>query len=200
VWKTVVYSGALLIALVVIGALNYQTPSGSVSIQGAVVDITPNVSGTVTEVAIVPHTDIKKARFCSVSTTRHMLQRSPGSKQCWFLHVRQRHNWQTDLDAVGAEIAGLNSQLDFGRQRRDDIDQLADRGASTGFQMQEAVSTIDQLEAGLIAARARKAALKCVLHPGSMALIQASSRLSKCWYGPGGIWSKRLFTRPGTVL
>lgn len=50
--------------------------------------------------------------------------------------------------------------MTFGKQRRDDIVKLADRGVNSQFQLQEAVSTIGQLEAGLRAARAREQGLE----------------------------------------
>ena len=59
-FKTIVYGGALLIALVVIGALNHTTPSGTVSVQGAVINIAPNVSGPVTEVAVTANQAVAK--------------------------------------------------------------------------------------------------------------------------------------------
>ena len=51
-FKTIIYGGALIIALVVIGALNHTTPSGSVSVQGPVINIAPNVAGPVVEIAV----------------------------------------------------------------------------------------------------------------------------------------------------
>ena len=76
------------------------------------------------------------------------------------ISIPRRYSYPTDRQAAVADIDSLQSQLAFGVQRRDDIIRLADRGASSEFQLQEAISTIEQLEAGLRAALARKAGLE----------------------------------------
>ncbi|MCT8160693.1 HlyD family secretion protein [Pseudoruegeria sp. SHC-113] len=152
--------GGLLIALVVIGALNHTAPSGPVSVQGTAINIAPNVAGPVTEVAVKPNQSVAEGDvlFRIDDTTQAAevarLEASLASAQA------AAERLLTDLAAAQAEIAALEAQLDFGRARRDDIIELADRGASTEFQLQEAVSSIAQLEAGLRAAEARKAGLE----------------------------------------
>lgn len=159
-WKSVVYGGALVIALVVIGALNHTTPSGPVSVQGAVINIAPNVAGPVTEVAVKPNQPVAKGDilFRIDNTTQKAevarLQASVGSAQS------AADQLQTDLQAAAADIESLNVQLAFGVQRRDDIVRLTNRGATAEFQLQEAMSAIDQLQAGLRSAEARKAGLE----------------------------------------
>ena len=158
--KTVVYGGAVVIALVVIGALNYTTPSGTASVQGAVISIAPNVSGPVTEVAVEPNQPVSEGdvlfRIDDTEQAAEVarLEASLSSAQAsadQLIH---------DLEAAQADIASLEAQLEFGIARRDDIIRLADRGASSEFKLQEAISTIEQLEAGLRAAKARKAGLE----------------------------------------
>ena len=159
-WKGVVYTGALIIALVVIGALNHTTPSGPVSVQGVVINIAPNVAGPVTEIEVEPNQEVREGDvlFRIDNTTQQAevarLQATLGSAQS------AADQLITDRTASEADIASLEAQLAFGIQRRDDIIQLAERGASPEFQLQEAISTIEQLEAGLRAARARKAGLE----------------------------------------
>jgi len=159
-WKGIVYTGALVIALVVIGALNHTTPSGPVSVQGAVINIAPNVAGPVTEVSVQANQPVAEGDvlFRIDDTTQKAevarLQATLASAQS------AADQLTTDLQAAVADIDSLQVQLAFGVQRRDDIIRLADRGASTEFQLQEAVSTIEQLEAGLRAAEARKAGLE----------------------------------------
>lgn len=158
--KTLVYTGALILALVVIGALNHTTPSGRVSVQGAVINIAPNVSGPVTEVAVAPNQAVSRGDvlFRIDDTTQvadvARLKASLASAEA------AADQLQTDHQAALAEIDSLQVQLAFGVQRRDDIIELTGRGAAAEFQLQEAVSTIDQLEAGLRAAEARKASLE----------------------------------------
>ncbi|WP_146346814.1 HlyD family secretion protein [Falsiphaeobacter marinintestinus] len=158
--KGVVYTGALVIALVVIGALNHTTPSGPVSVQGTAISIAPNVAGPVTEVSVEANQSVAKGdvlfRIDNTTQTAEVarLNATLASAQS------AADQLATDLQAAEADIESLQAQLVFGVQRRDDFMQLADRGASSEFQLQEAVSTIEQLEAGLRAALARKAGLE----------------------------------------
>lgn len=159
-WKTVVYTVALVIALVVIGALNHTTPSGPVSVQGSVINITPNVSGPVTEVNVMPNQPVAKGELLfqiDGTTAAAEVARLTASLASARSEADQL---KTDLEAAIADIASLQAQLDFGIERRDDIVELASRGATAQFQLQEAVSTIEQLEAQLRAAQARKASLE----------------------------------------
>jgi multidrug resistance efflux pump len=155
-WKSVSAFGGLIIALVVIGALNYLAPSGSVTVQGVTIAITPNVSGTVDEIGVESNTPVKKGDLL-FRIDPEPFQIEINRLQAALVEAQTAANMlQTDLEAVEAEIDGLQVQLTFGQQRRDDIVELADRGVNSQFQLQEAVSTIGQLEAGLRAARARK--------------------------------------------
>lgn len=158
--KTFVGLGALVIALVVVGALNRSTPSGTVSVQGAVISVTPNVAGTVTELLVEPNQPIKAGDVLfRLDDTKQVAEvaRLEASLTAAKASADQLLN---DRDAAQAEIESLEAQLTFGVQRRDDIIRLADRGASAEFQLQEAVSTIEQLEANLRAATARKSSLE----------------------------------------
>ncbi|MEP2782726.1 MAG: efflux RND transporter periplasmic adaptor subunit [Pseudoruegeria sp.] len=157
--KTGVYGIAIVIALVVIGALNYQTPTGTVSVQGAMIDITPNVSGTVVHVEAEPNSKVKKGDVLfRIDDTTYVAEIARLEASLVAARTAEAQ-LETDLEVAKAEITRLESQLLFGIQRRDDIVKLSERGASSDFQMQEAVSTIEQLEASLVAARARKASI-----------------------------------------
>lgn len=159
-WKSMTYAIAFLIAVVVLGALNHLTPTGAVSVQGAMIEITPNVAGTVTSVEVKPNIPIKKGDVLfriddtTYSAEVARLEAAMVSAQTAEAQLK------TDLEAAEADIARLAAQLEFGVQRRDDLVRLAERGASTEFQMQEAVSNIEQLEANLRGSRARKAGIE----------------------------------------
>ncbi|QFT75416.1 HlyD family secretion protein [Ruegeria sp. THAF33] len=159
-WKSVVYGGAAIIALVVIGALNHTTPTGPVSVQGVATNIAPNVSGTVVDVSVRPNERVAKGDpLFRIDDTPFRIEvaRLTASLETARSAADQL---QSDLAAAEADIESLTAQLTFGVQRRDDIVDLEKRGASTTFQLQEAVSAIDQLSASLRAAEARKAGLE----------------------------------------
>lgn len=155
-----VYGVAAVIALVVIGALNHTTPTGPVSIQGVSTNIAPNVSGPVVEVSVDTNQKVEEGETlfriddeiyqAEVSRLEAVLETAKSTAD----------QMQSDLAAAEAEIDSLNAQLTFGIQRRDDIVRLEERGATTAFQLQEAVSTIDQLSANIRAAQARKTGLE----------------------------------------
>ena len=159
-WKGIVYAGGLVIALTVIGLLNHTTPSGPVSVQGAVINIAPNVAGTVTEVSVEPNQPVARGDILfriDDTTQKAEVARLEASLVAAQSAADQRLR---DLQAARAEIDGLQAQLRFGILRRDDIVRLQERGVSTEFQMQEAVSTIEQLQASLRAAEARRSGLE----------------------------------------
>ncbi len=158
--KTVVSVGALVLALTVVGTLNHTTPTGRVSVQGAVINITPNVAGIVTEVAVDENMAVTKGDvlFRIDDTTQAAevarLEAALASAEA------AADRLQTDLEAAEAEIDSLNTQLDLGIQRRDDVIRLNERGTTSDYQLQEAVANIEQLKAGIRAAKARKAGLE----------------------------------------
>lgn len=159
-FKTIVYTIALVVALVVIGALNHQTPTGAVSVQGPAVGITPNVAGTVTEIEIEANTLVHKGDvlFRIDDTT---FKADVAQLEAALISAKTAEaQLKSDLETADADIERLSAQLEFGIQRRDDIVRLAESGASTGFQMQEAVSNIEQLEASLRGAQARKVGIE----------------------------------------
>jgi len=125
-----------------------------------VINIAPNVAGPVTEVAVEPNQPVAEGdilfRIDNTTQTAEVARLTAllGSAQS------AADQLQTDLMAAEADIDSLRAQLVFGVQRRDDIVRLTDRGASTEFQLQEAISTIEQLQAGLRSAQARKAGLE----------------------------------------
>jgi len=154
--KGVVYAGSLVLALVVIGALNHTTPTGPVSVQGVATSITPNVAGTVVEVPVKPNQAVHKGDILfRIDDTPYRIEvaRMTAALEAARSAAEQL---KLDLKSAEAEVASLKAQLAFGAQRRDDIVELETRGASTTFQLQEAVSTIEQLSAGLRAAEARR--------------------------------------------
>lgn len=154
--KGVVYAGALGIALTVIGALNYLAPRGPVSVQAIVVEITPNVSGTVIEVAVEPNQRVEEGDLL-FAIDRTPFEAEVERLEAALLEARSSADQlQSDLLAAEADIERLEAQLEFGIKRRDDLAVLTQRGAGTEFRIQEAISTIDQAEAGLRAAQATK--------------------------------------------
>ncbi|MEO9573574.1 MAG: biotin/lipoyl-binding protein [Roseobacter sp.] len=155
-WKSLVTFLGLIIAVVVVGALNFLAPSGHVAIQGTTIEITPNVSGTVVEVSAVPNSPVKSGDVLFRIGPEPFETEVRRLEAALVDAKAAEQGLETDLETAVAEVARVEAQLRFGFQRRDDIVQLAEHGASTGFQMQEAVSQIEQFQASLDAAKARQ--------------------------------------------
>lgn len=182
-WMFVAAFIGLIIALVVIAALNFLAPSGKVTVHGLIIEITPNVTGTVVNVAVEGNAPIKKGDLL-FEIDAVPFQIEVDRLKAAVTEVQTAAAMRlTDLEAVKAEIDGLQVQLEFGNQRRDDIVKLADRGVNSQFQLQEAVSTIGQLEAGLRAANARKQGLDLRIASQidgvDTAVVQAQQALEK---------------------
>jgi multidrug resistance efflux pump len=135
-WKWTVYTVGLLIALVVLGALNFYTPSGRVVVQGATVEIIPNVAGTVVAVEAAPNVPLE--------TGDVIFRIDP-------------------VPFARADVAVLDAQIVFARQRVADIEQLQSRGASTEFKRQEAIAQLDILTAQHASAVAHARGLEITL-------------------------------------
>ncbi|GAB5438242.1 HlyD family secretion protein [Falsiruegeria mediterranea] len=182
-WKSLVYGVAAVIALVVIGALNHTTPTGPVSIQGVSTNIAPNVAGPVIEVAVEPNQNVTKGE--PLFRIDDEVYRAEVSRLEAALETAKSSADQllSDLAAAEAEIDSLTAQLTFGIQRRDDIVRLEERGATTTFQLQEAVATIDQLTANIRAAEARKTSLErriaAKIDGRDAAVVEAEQSLAK---------------------
>ncbi len=153
--KTVVYGLAGGITLVVLGALSHTTPTGPVSIKAVLTNVAPNVAGTVIDVSAEPNqTVIKDQELFRIDDTVYAADVARLEAKVETAKY-SADKLQSDLEVAQAELDSLNVQLTFGTQRRNDITRLEDRGATTTFQLQETVATIDQLSANIRAAEAR---------------------------------------------
>lgn len=162
-WKWTVYTVGLLIALVVLGALNFYTPSGRVVVQGATVEIIPNVAGTVVVVEAAPNVPLKAGdvifRIDPVPFAAEVRR-----LEATLIEARENvGRMEADLDSARADIAALNAQIVFARQRVADIEQLQSRGASTEFKRQEAITQLDILTAQYASAVAHARGLEITL-------------------------------------
>lgn len=172
----------VIIALTVLGALSYLTPTGRVSVQGATIEITPEVAGTVVDVAAEANQPVKQGdllfridptRFeMDVLRLEAVLVDAKASEAV--LHA--------EIDSAQAEVRRLEAQLTFGFQRREDIAELTVRGVSNQFQMQDAESNIEQLRAALDGARARQAGVEARISASindvNTAVVQAQQALA----------------------
>jgi multidrug resistance efflux pump len=142
--------------LVFVALLNTLTPSGRIAVVGRVVEVTPNVAGTVTSIQVEPNVLVK------AGTILFQIDPAPYDAkvkqlQAAVAEARQKvEQLKAQVELAVADVKGLSSQLEYAERRRDDIEKLARTSATSQFSLQDAVAKADLLTAQLQAARARE--------------------------------------------
>jgi multidrug resistance efflux pump len=147
--------GCFILA-VFVALLNTLTPSGRIAVVGRVVEVTPNVAGTVTSIPVEPNVLVK------AGTILFQIDRAPYEAKVKQLHAavaeaRQKaEQLKAQVDLTVADVKGLKSQSDYAGKRRADIEKLVQTSATSQFTLQDAIAKVDQLTAQLQAAEARE--------------------------------------------
>jgi multidrug resistance efflux pump len=147
--------GCFLIAFF-LGLLNTLTPAGRFAVVGRVVEVTPNVSGTVTSVTAETNVLVKKGAI--------LFQIDPAPYEAKVKQLeaavadaRQKaEQLKAQVDLAVADVKGLASQLGYAEERRDNLAKLSRAGTTSQFTLQDAVSRADMLAAQLQGAKARE--------------------------------------------
>jgi multidrug resistance efflux pump len=155
-WRIATVLLGCVIFAIFIALLNTLTPSGRVAVVGRVIEVTPNVSGTVTSVPAEPNVFVKAGAI--------LFQIDPApydakvkQLKAAVAEARQKvEQLKSQVDLAVADVKGLKSQLDYAGKRRDDIERLAQTSATSQFTLQDAVAKVDLLTAQLQAASARE--------------------------------------------
>ena len=155
-WRIATALLGCFIFAIFVALLNTLTPSGRVAVVGHVVEVTPNVAGTVTSVPVEPNVFVKAGAI--------LFQIDPApydakvkQLQAAVAEARQKvEQLKSQVDLAVADVKGLTSQLDYAGKRRDDIERLASTSATSQFSLQDAVAKVDLLAAQLQAASARE--------------------------------------------
>jgi multidrug resistance efflux pump len=155
-WRIVTVLMGCFILAVFLALLNTLTPSGRIVVGGRVVEVTPNVAGTVTSIPIQPNVLVK------AGSVLFQIDPAPYEAKVRQLHAavaeaRQKaEQLRAQVDLAMAEVKGLKSQLDYAEKRRADMEKLAQTNATSQFTLQDAVAKVDQHTAQLQAAEARE--------------------------------------------
>lgn len=152
---TVLLLGCAIVA-VFIGLLNALAPSGRVVVAGRVVEVTPNVAGSVTAIPVKPNVLVK------AGTVLFQIDPAPYEAKVKQLRAavaeagQKAEQLKAQVALAAAEIQGLVSQLGYAEKRRDDVERLSRTSATSEFRLQDAVAQVELLSAQLQAARARE--------------------------------------------
>jgi len=155
-WRIVTTLLGCVILAVFIALLNTLTPSGRIAVVGRVVEVTPNVAGTVTSIPVEPN-ELVKAGTVLFQIDPAPYQAKVQQLQAAVAEARQKvEQLKAQVDLAVADVKGVGSQLDYAEKRRDDVEKLAKTGATTQFALQDAVTKVDGLTAQVQAASARE--------------------------------------------
>jgi multidrug resistance efflux pump len=155
-WRIITVLLGCFILAVFVALLNTLTPSGRIAVVGRVVEVTPNVAGTVTSIPVEPNVLLK------AGTVLFQIDPAPYEAKVKQLRAavaeaRQKaEQLKAQVDLAVADVKGLKSQSDYVAKRRADIEKLAQTSATSQFTLQDAIAKVDQLTAQLQAAEARE--------------------------------------------
>lgn len=162
-WRlaTALIGGCIL--LIFVALLNTLTPSGRIVVVGRVVEVTPNVAGTVTSISVAPNTRVTAGAI--------LFQIDPApyeakvrQLQAAVAETRQKvEQLKAQVELAAADVKGVSSQLAYAEKRRDDIQSLSQTNSASVFRLEDAIAQASLLEAQLQAAQAREINAKLAL-------------------------------------
>lgn len=144
------------IAVTFVGLLSYLTPSGRIEVMGKVDEVTPNVSGQVTEIPVQRNVPLK------AGTVLFQIDRAPYEYKVRQLaaalaEARQKvGQLNANVDATAADVKAMEGQWQRADKRREDLEQLGVRQATSQFNVQDATAQANALAAQRDAAKARE--------------------------------------------
>jgi len=171
-WRIATVLMGCFVLAVFLALLNTLTPSGRIVVVGRVVEVTPNVAGTVTSIPVEPNVLVK------AGTMLFQIDPAPYETKVKQLHAavaeaRQKaEQLKAQVELAVADVKGLKSQSDYAEQRRADIERLAQTSATSQFTLQDAIAKVDQVTAQLQAAEAREINARLALDRKSTASIR----------------------------
>lgn len=162
-WRIVTVLGGAAILGVFLALFNTMTPSGRIAVVSRVVEVTPNVAGSVIAIEAEPNSLVKAGSVLFTIDPAPYRFKVRQLKAAVAEAEQKIDQYKAQVDLAVADVAGLTAQLAYAEKRRDDIEKLARTAASSEFRFQDAVAQVDLLNAQLQAARAREANARLVL-------------------------------------
>ena len=116
---------------------------------GRVVEVTPNVPGSVTEISVKPNVLVKAgALLFQIDKTPY--EAKVNQLRAAVIEARQKvEQLKAQVELSIADVKGLASQLEYAERRRDDLEKLARTSATPEFKLQDAVAQANLLDAQL---------------------------------------------------
>ena len=159
-WGWVSGTVTVLIGVVIVGVFvalfNHLTPSGRIAVFGRVVDVTPNVTGQV--VAIPVETNVLvKAGSVLFQIDPEPYRFKVRQLAAALAEAKQKvEQLKASVDVAVADVQALSVQWERADKRREDLEQLGQRQATSQFNVQDAITQANALAAQIEAAKARE--------------------------------------------
>lgn len=153
-WKI---SPAIVLVILLVGLfipMGWGAPSGPAGVVRNSVQVVPNVSGEVIDVAAKANVPVKRGTVLFRIDPAPFEYKVRALKAEVVAAQQKAAQLKASLDAANASVEAVTAQVNFARKRRDDIAQLARNSTATEFRLQDAQKQVDTLEAQLSAARA----------------------------------------------
>jgi multidrug resistance efflux pump len=151
---TVAVLGGAFILAVFLAMFNYLTPSGSFTVVSRVVEVTPNVSGQVTEIPVKPNEPVKAgAVLFQIDPAPFRFKVS--QLEAALVQARQQvKQLKASYEQASANVEGLTKQNEFNAQRLADMRKLTTEQAMSLFREQDTQVQYETTYAQLQAAKA----------------------------------------------
>jgi multidrug resistance efflux pump len=195
-WRIVTVVLGVTILAVFLGLLSYLTPSGRIVVAGRVVEVTPNVAGTVTALPISPNTLVE------AGTVLFQIDPTPYQTKVKQLAaalaeaVQKVDQLKASLDRASADVANLDFQLGYSRQRFADTERLARTSAVSEFSRQDAAVKVQSLVAQVEAAKANQRSARSAVESQIDGENTTVAQLSRSLKALSGNWIRQPYAPP----
>jgi multidrug resistance efflux pump len=155
----VVLMGGFILA-VFLALFNYLTPAGRFVIVARVAEVTPNVSGQVTEIPVKPNVPVR------ADTVLFRIDPAPFRYKVSQLEAalvqsqQQTKQLKANYEQANANVEGLMAQVAYHAKRLADYDTLVGQGAQTEFRLQDTQVQSETAQFQLQAAKAEQSRAK----------------------------------------
>ena len=153
----------LFVLAVFVGLLNYLTPSGRIVVTGRVVEVTPNVSGEIMAIPVVPNVPIRAGTVLFEIDPRPFQYKVTQLDASLAAAQQQLEQLRATYEQATANVEGLTSQLAFNKKRLADVQKLTIAQAMSVFKEEDSQVQVETVNAQLQAAKAAQLNAKLAL-------------------------------------
>ena len=130
-WRLATALIGACILLIFVALLNTLAPSGRIAVVGRVVEVTPNVAGTVTSIPVTPNTLVTAGTILFQVRSRPY-EAKVRQLQAAVAEARQKvEQLEAQVELAAADVKGVSSQLAYAEKRRDDIQSLSQTNSAS---------------------------------------------------------------------